>query len=107
MSEAVICPSCGRPAASSMTRYGIRHSCCGMNSWDGAPLASRETHRARKEAHDAFDPLWKSKRVTRSKAYELLAAELGLSSAECHMKIMDEATAKQVPAAVARIEERL
>jgi hypothetical protein len=78
-----------------------------MHSWDGAPLAAPQTHAARSAAHAAFDPIWKSGRIKRGAAYQILAEELGLSRADCHMKIMDEATALRVPEAARKISERL
>ena len=35
-------------------------------------LANKETRDWRKKAHKVFDPLWKSKRMTRQKAYGVL-----------------------------------
>lgn len=107
MTNTVICPVCGEHAMRSKTRYGDRHECCGMHSWNGAPLATPQTHAARSAAHAAFDAIWKSGRIKRGTAYQLLAEELGLSRADCHMKIMDEETALKVPAAAKRIEEAL
>ena len=101
-----ICPTCGLAARTVLTSYGHRHSCCGLWSWDGAPLVSAETHRARQEAHLAFDALWKRHGIPRSEAYAQLAKELGLKPKQCHMKLMDAATACRVPAAVRAILER-
>lgn len=98
------CPKCGQEARRVKTRYGTRNSHCDLWSWDNAPLVDAETHEARKAAHAAFDQLWKSGRVKRGTAYKMLAEELGLSRADCHMKIMDAATAKRVLAAVPKLE---
>lgn len=58
---------------------------------------NRATHEARKAAHAAFDPLWKHMGYKRSDAYAMLARELGLKAKDCHMKLMDEQTARKVP----------
>lgn len=104
----VICPKCGKPAAESSTRYGQRHDCCGLRSWGGKPLAAPETHEARQRAHAAFDPLWKGKGrvLSRAQAYKRLAEELGIARRDCHISLMDEATASRVPNAAQRIRAR-
>ena len=57
-------------------------------------LASAELRRARKDAHEAFDPLWKSGRMSRKKAYSWLANKLGVD--EAHMGSMDEEQCQRV-----------
>ena len=101
-----ICPSCGHYAYATDTRYGIRHDHCGLWSWGGAPLVDEETHEARKAAHAAFDTLWKLHGFTRGEAYKLLAAEMGMTREQCHMKIMDKHTAWAVPDFVEMIARR-
>ena len=104
--SSVQCPICGWAAYRQDTRYGVRHSCCGLWSWDGAPLVDAETHEARKAAHEAFDALWKHHGISRSSAYAQLAMELGIKRKHCHMKQMDKGTASRVPAAVRAIIEK-
>ena len=54
------------------------------------------------------DPsLWQSGLVGRSRAYMLLAEELGLRPEDCRMKLMDRVTAERVPGAVYAISKRL
>jgi hypothetical protein len=101
------CPSCGGEPRRQTTRFGVRHSCCGLWSWGSKPLVDRETHEARQAAHAAFDRLWQSGRVRRARAYRLLQNELGLSPDDCHMALMDAETARRVPEAVKRIEASL
>ncbi|MDY7579382.1 zinc-finger-containing protein [Herbaspirillum sp. RTI4] len=55
-----------------------------MKAEPGSPLA-----RARMSAHNAFDPKWQSRQMTRSQAYKWLAQQLGVSERECHMLKFD------------------
>lgn len=101
--DPVTCPECGKQAAERVTQYGIRSECCGLHSWDRHPLVSQETHDARRAAHQSFDTLW-PEFMSRSQAYKILAAELGITRKECHMKLMPLDLALQVPAAVVKIK---
>lgn len=101
------CPKCGNEASEAKTRYGVRNACCGLWSWDRFPLACAATHEARKDAHVAFDELWISGQMSRTKAYKSLALTMKLAPGDCHIKMMDLATALQVKTAVASIRSRL
>lgn len=102
------CPVCGGVPAVTHTQYGWRRDCCGLWGWGKtAPIVDAETHAARQYAHRVFDSLWQSGLVGRSRAYALLAQELGLTPDECHMKLMDKETAQRVPAAAHEIGKRL
>ena len=105
MSAVPTCPACGAIASTALTRFGRRHECCGLWSWNGKPLADAATHEARRLAHNAFDPLWQMGLLTRREAYALLARELQIDPAGCHMGLMDAATAARVPSAAAGIFE--
>lgn len=48
-------------------------------------LANAELRKARMAAHAAFDPLWRSGRMTRGAAYKWLAARLGVDGGLCHI----------------------
>ena len=52
-------------------------------------LANAELRKAKQKVHNHFDPLWKSGRMSRSKAYEWLAKELGISKSKCHIGMFD------------------
>lgn len=52
-------------------------------------LANAELRSWRSRAHDAFDPLWKSRAMRRTEAYAWLAGELGISVANCHIGMFD------------------
>ena len=58
--------------------------------------AGPETRKARAAAHAAFDPMWKSKRRSRSAAYKWLALQLGQAPHETHISWMDAETARRV-----------
>lgn len=99
------CPVCGNPAKRirradvGMTKY----ECCGLWAWGRHPLVDADTHRARRAAHAAFDPLWQRMGMSRGEAYRRLALALDLDEPACHMKVMSAETARRVPAAVAEI----
>ena len=97
------CPKCGADAIRQETRYGARFSCCGLWAWGNNPLADGDTHKARQAAHAAFDPIWRSKKLSRTEAYQKLATALAIEQRHCHMKKMDVATARKVPDIAAEI----
>lgn len=45
---------------------------------------------ARMAAHAAFDPLWKSGRMTRNEAYKWLSRKMRLKPINCHMAMFDK-----------------
>jgi hypothetical protein len=90
------CPTCGNAARITDTQYGPRAACCGLWSWGFKPLVDAETHRARRAAHDAFDRLWKSGRLSRGQCYQKLQAIMGMSADECHMARMSRDDALRV-----------
>lgn len=67
---------------------------------DGRPLGTpgdSATKRARKAAHKAFDPLWRTRVfASRFDAYGWLAEQLGLTRSECHISKFDEAGCARV-----------
>lgn len=104
-----ICPACGKPVPGRTTRYGRRHECCGLRSWDGKPLVSDQVHKARTACHEVFDPLWQRapdiyeiaetgvdrvkaerriRRSARNRAYLYMAYQLGRPEPEVHMTVM-------------------
>ncbi len=93
-----VCPKCRKMAEQKETGHGIRSECCGLWSWDGKPLVSAETHLARQRAHAAFDPLWKSGKMTRSGAYRWLQCLVGVGQSP-HIGDMDVLTATRIVAA--------
>ena len=90
------CPVCGGEPTLSRGRFGIRAEHCGLWSWNGKPLVGKETHIARINAHSAFDPIWKSGRLSRGECYRRLQVEMGMSEEDCHISVMDERQATRV-----------
>lgn len=106
----VFCPQCNCKAHRQNTKYGVRDDCwqCNLHSWNGKPLTTSETLKARSLAHSSFDRLWREdKLVARSRAYIMLAEVLGLTRDSCHISLFDLSTARKVPEAVDVIRERL
>lgn len=52
-------------------------------------MANAELRQAKSAAHAAFDPLWKSRKMRRNKAYAWLAERLGVSRENCHIGMFD------------------
>lgn len=62
------------------------------NSRNHAPLgrlANRELREAKKAAHAAFDPLWRSGRKDRQQAYGWLSEQLEIPMAKTHIGMFD------------------
>lgn len=59
-------------------------------------MADRETRKLRTKAHNAFDPLWRNGYMTRSRAYDWLAATLGIDYTECHISWLSKEQLKHV-----------
>lgn len=87
--QKVKCPYCGKDAEyidskdyySNGVSYGMMYICWGCDARVGVhrntdkpkgTLAKRELLKLRIECHRLFDPLWKSKKMTRSEAYKYL-----------------------------------
>ena len=83
-------------------KFGLFYGCTnypectcahGAHKEGGAPLgipANRETKDWRIKAHDAFDQLWKVKKVMKRKeAYKWMAESMELPSEEAHIGMFD------------------
>lgn len=77
-------------------------------------LANEELRNMKRAAHDAFDPIWrtvdnnkKAQRDAKSRAYEALARELGISRDETHIAMFDVALCRRTIDAVPRLREIL
>ena len=124
------CPYCQRPSllVTGKTIYPHRPDLVAKRFWQCAPcdayvgchppagrngkggqgdgtmplgrLANAELRKAKRRAHDAFDPLWKARHMSRQSAYKWLAEKLGISPANCHIGMMDVDGCNAVVAAV-------
>lgn len=119
--QAVICPYCDDEAALVTGRviyphrrdlYGrLFYHCepCGahvgchrprtQHGVDTVPLgrlANAELRQLKREAHDAFDPLWSQGNKKRGAAYRWLSNAMGLSANQCHIGMFDPAQCRQV-----------
>lgn len=69
------------------------------NSPNNAPLgrlANAELRVAKRKAHAAFDPLWKSGQMSRKKAYALLSEKMKLKPEDTHIGMFDVEQCKVV-----------
>lgn len=91
------CPECGGEMVLRNSRYGKFYGCAnypdcdgkhGAHQATGEPLgipADRATRRARIEAHDAFDLVWKTGKMSRRSAYRWMQKAMNLSRDEAHI----------------------
>lgn len=59
-------------------------------------LANAELRDAKRRAHAAFDPIWKSKFMSRREAYQWAAGALGISADNCHIGMFDVERCDQI-----------
>lgn len=92
-----------RPDLCSINIWVCRNDYCdarvGCHKGSKSPLgtlANAELRAARVEAHAAFDPIWRSKTVTRRQAYVWLADALSIDVDDCHIGLFDKATCERV-----------
>lgn len=65
-------------------------------------LANFTLRRARNRAHAIFDPIWRSGEINRIEAYAWLSEQLGVSSSNCHIAMMNKEQCDLVVAACVR-----
>lgn len=104
----VLCDYCGERArlVSGAVIYPHRQDLSEKRFWQCAPckayvgchphtstplgrLADAKLRRAKSAAHAAFDPIWRSKRMSRKGAYLWLSERLGIASKDCHIGMFD------------------
>lgn len=113
------CPDCGDRLVLKDGKYGIFYGCV---KWDetqckGAhnchkgtaePLGipgNQEVRHLRKQAHEAFDRLWKDQNLrsmTRDQAYRWMQTNLRLSEKDAHIASLDKAGCEKLIRAVDR-----
>ena len=84
------------------SKYGLFYGCTnypkckathGAHKKSGKPLgtpADKKTKKARMQAHDAFDQLWKNKHMSRSEAYEWMQEAMEMTEDEAHIGCFTE-----------------
>lgn len=109
----LVCPYCNRPSQlvdSKViygTSYGNIYLCAPCNAYVGTHkgdnrtalgrLANSELRELKKQAHAAFDPLWRNRIVgTRHKAYKWLSQQLGIPREYTHIGMFDVAECQRV-----------
>lgn len=107
----VICPYCGQQAKYVDSKvvygrsYGKIYLCKECDAYVGVHkgtdkplgrLADKELRYWKMAAHDAFDPIWQTKKMKRNQAYKWLAERMGLSPQEAHIGMFDVLQCKKV-----------
>lgn len=97
------CPEHGTTMIATATKYGNRHHCpvqgCTWVWWDNGKVnspANAAMRAARQQAHAAFDPLWRSKQLSRNNCYSLLAEHLGKPAVKTHIGLFTVEECQQV-----------
>jgi len=115
----IVCDYCGKLAqfrTSSTFIYKVRdygpvYFCpckfayVGVHKGTNRPLgrlADGVLRKARKEAHKAFDPFWKSEDMRRADAYKWLSEKLGIHRLDCHIGMFDDKMCRRVVRACKR-----
>lgn len=107
----MICPYCGRKAEYVDSKvvygrsYGMIYLCRPCDAYVGVHkgtdkpkgrMADKELRYWKMAAHEAFDPLWQSKRMKRDEAYAWLAGRMGLRPEDTHIGMFDVPECKKV-----------
>lgn len=109
------CPYCGGVVSLTSCKEVYPHrpdlwhkpmwACMPCEAWAGCHpggtrragrIANIETRKLKIEAHAAFDPMWKSGEMSRTKAYKWLGEKLGLDKRDCHMGWMSDDNLRRV-----------
>ena len=106
------CPYCGAPtqlvddAEIYGKSYGTKcYICKPCEAWVGCHkgttqalgrIANRELRELKRQAHEAFDPIWKEGHLPRSGAYEVLSVAFGLPIEQTHIGMFDEDLCRKV-----------
>ena len=108
----MICPDHKCKLVGRSTRFSIRYYCpendCTVVCWDGSTStpADVETRQARIKAHNAFDKLWQSGKMSRIKAYRKLAKVLRLKIKDTHIGQFDKKMALKTQKFAKRLLEK-
>ena len=105
------CPECGSGMVLRDSWRGLFYGCerfpdcrCAHGAHpDGRPLgipADKETKKFRMKAHDWFDRLWRSERMTRKEAYMWMRETMFLTRSQAHIGKFDKKQCMQLIACV-------
>lgn len=67
------------------------------DDWTDSIPITQPLGRLKQQAHDLFDPIWQTGLLSRSQAYEVLAAALGVPEPQAHMSVMTRENLIRVP----------
>ena len=114
MKSPPICPKCGKEAElvdskivygksygpiwyCGCEKSGVYVGCHGGTERPLGTMADASLREFRKDAHKAFDPIWKNNTpLKRWQAYSWLASKMGISRKDCHIAMFDEEQCKEV-----------
>lgn len=120
--DVVVCPYCRYLAKLVDSEiiygksYGMIYLCkpcdayVGTHKNSGKPLgtlANGKLRKLRKSAHREFDPLWKSKLVSRPSAYKWLSKKLGIDGRDCHIAMFSIDQCNDVVDAVSELKRKV
>jgi hypothetical protein len=117
------CPYCGGLATLFRSSaqfygghdYGPLWACVACQAWVGCHkgtetplgrLADKDLRQAKRRAHAAFDPLWRTGMMSRGSAYAFLATQLDIGRSVCHIGYFDIATCERVVQICSGLAER-
>lgn len=105
MNDIKICPFCGHEVVKTSNKEiygkeygnGVCYLCRNCKASvgthpDGRPLgilANREMRILKKACHDLFDYVWKTDKMPRNSAYEILSEKLQIDIKDCHFGHFD------------------
>ena len=103
------CPLHG-PMPSALTSYGERWACahegCTVVCWGGdtSTPADAETRALRQECHRLFDPLFRTRKIfrTRNRAYSWLCKRMGVPYEKAHIGMLDAEQCRKLLAYIRR-----
>lgn len=101
----------GRPYGDWPFGYfcGFCEAYVGCHPQTDIPLGTMATGVLRKDrsaAHQAFDPLWRSKKMSRTEAYQKLADELGIPKSQCHISWFEAEECHKVIEIASRLRQK-
>jgi len=118
MDKPIMCPYCDTQAELVDSKeiygesYGYAYLCRKCRAYVGCHrgskkplgrLANGELRLWKQRAHLLFDPIWKTRLMTRSQAYIWLGEELGLLPDVCHIGMFDVEQCKEAVRVCAKL----